>query len=139
MRNRRLVYAPQRPTQDINVSPLIDIVFILLIFFIVTTVFVNKETGVEVRRPQAAASADLAHEALYFAVTDDGRVMYGGADIGVHGVRGVVGRQLRETPDLPVIIQADRAVSVDLYVQVHDAALAAGAVQVQLATRKEQP
>ncbi len=138
MRNRRLVYAPQRPTQDINVSPLIDIVFILLIFFIVTTVFV-KETGVEVRRPQASASADLAREALYFAVTADGRVMYGGTDVGVNGVRGVVGRQLRDAPDLPVIIQADRAVSLDLYVQVHDAALAAGAVQVQLATRRGKP
>lgn len=138
MKNRRLVYAPERPTQDINVSPLIDIVFILLIFFIVTTVFV-KETGIEVRRPRAAASEDLAREALYFAVTDDGRVMYGGTDIGVNGVRGVVGRQLRDAPELPVIIQADRAVSVELYVQVHDAALAGGAVQVQLATRREQP
>ncbi len=138
MKSRRLVYAPERPTQDINVSPLIDIVFILLIFFIVTTVFV-KETGVDVRRPHAAASEDLAREAVYFAVTDDGRVMYGGADIGVNGVRGVVGRQLRDAPELPVIIQADRAVAVDLYVQVHDAALAAGAVQVQLATRREQP
>ncbi len=138
MRNRRLVYAPQRPTQEINVSPLIDIVFILLIFFIVTTVFV-RETGAEVRRPHAAASADLAREALHVAVTDDGRVMYGGTEIGVHGVRGVVGRQLRDAPDLPVIIQADRTVSLDLYVQVHDAALAAGAVQVQLATLRGAP
>lgn len=138
MKSRRLVYASERPTQQINVSPLIDIVFILLIFFIVTTVFVN-ETGIEVRRPQAAASEDLSREAVYLAVTDDGRVMYGGADIGVNGVRGVVGRQLRVAPDLPVIIQADRTASVDLYVQVHDAALAAGAAQVQLATRRDQP
>ena len=138
MKHRRRIYPHESQTQDINVSPLIDIVFILLIFFIVTTVFV-KETGIEVQRPRAAESADLVQEAIFLAVTEDGQVVYAGADIGVHGVRGVLGQMLQRNPNLPVIIQADRSASVDQYVQVHDAVLAAGALQVQLATRRDAP
>ena len=138
MKNRRLVYTAPAGTTDINVSPLIDIVFILLIFFIVTTVFV-QETGVEVERPQATASRDLAKEAIYLAVTADGSVIYAGASIGINGVRGVLGRLLTRDPDLPVIIQADRSVALEQYVKVHDAALAAGATRIQLATRQEGP
>ena len=138
MKHRRRIYPHESQPQDINVSPLIDIVFILLIFFIVTTVFV-KETGIEVERPRAVESADLVQEAIFLAVTEDGQVVYAGADIGVHGVRGVLGQLLQRNPNLPVIIQADRSASVDQYVQVHDAVLAAGALQVQLATRRDAP
>ena len=79
---------------EINVSPLIDIVFILLIFFIVTTVFV-EETGVEVQRPQAASAAQLAKQSILIAITEDGKVIYGGNEIGVRGVRGIVKRLLK--------------------------------------------
>ena len=55
---RRRVFSGAQATEDINISPLIDMVFILLIFFIVTTVFV-EETGVEVTKPQAASQIQL--------------------------------------------------------------------------------
>ncbi len=62
---------------EVNMSPLIDCVFLLLIFFIVTTVFV-EETGVDVNKPQAASARDLEKNSLMFALTADGSIVYGG-------------------------------------------------------------
>lgn len=136
MKSRRLLYSRETGVQDINVSPLIDIVFILLIFFIVTTVFV-EETGVDVQRPSAVSSEDLQKESVLIAITPLGGVIYGDEDIGVNGVRGVVSRQLNKDPNVPVIIQADSRVSLELYTRVHDQASLAGAVRISLATQKE--
>ena len=134
MKQRRLLYATNTKTEEINVSPLIDIVFILLIFFIVTTVFV-EETGVEVQRPQAASAADLDKESILIAITSEGKVVYGGREIGVRGVRGVVRRLMKQDKNMPVIVQADKVTSIDLYTQVHDEASLAGATRINLATQ----
>ena len=64
-------------SDEINISPLIDMVFILLIFFIVTTVFV-EETGVEVNKPQASSAQDLEKNSILIAITANGKVVYGG-------------------------------------------------------------
>ncbi len=133
MKERKLIFADQTGRDEINVSPLIDIVFILLIFFIVTTVFV-EETGVEVQRPQAASATHLEKHSILIAITADGKVVYGGNEIGVRGVRGVVKRLLKQK-DQPVIVQADKDAPVDLYARVHDEAALAGAKQINLATR----
>lgn len=133
MRDRKLMFATETKSDEINVSPLIDIVFILLIFFIVTTVFV-EETGVKVQRPQSASAEQLEKNSILIAITADGRVVFGGNEIGVRGVRGVVKRLLKQN-DQPVIVQADKSVSVELYTQVHDEAALAGAAQINLATR----
>lgn len=133
MRRRGLLYASEARTEEINVSPLIDIVFILLIFFIVTTVFV-EETGVEVQRPEAASSEMLEKNSILIAITAEGNIVYGGREIGVQGVRGTV-RRLLNDEEMPVIIQADKAVSVDLYTKVHDAASQGGATRISLATK----
>ncbi len=134
MKDRKLLFSESTRADEINVSPLIDIVFILLIFFIVTTVFV-EETGVEVQRPQAASAAQLEKHSILIAITADGRVVYGGAEIGVRGVRGTVKRLLQQR-EQPVIVQADKDAPVDLYVRVHDEAALAGAKQINLATRR---
>ena len=133
MKKRRQIWNNITRANEINVSPLIDVVFILLIFFIVTTVFV-EETGVDVQRPQASAANDLDKNSILIAITDSGKVVYGGNEIGSHGVKAVVRRLLQREPNMPVIIQADRLVSVDLYTKVHDAAALAGASRIHLAT-----
>lgn len=135
MKSRKLLYDNESKSSEINVSPLIDIVFILLIFFIVTTVFV-EETGVEVQRPRAASASDLEKNSILIAITQEGRVIYGGDEIGVNGVRGVVKRLIKRE-QMPVIIQADRKVPVELYARVHDEAALAGAEAINLATSKE--
>jgi len=135
MKPRRLLFSQQQQGNEINVSPLIDIVFILLIFFIVTTVFV-EETGVDVQRPEAASASDLEKNSILIAITEEGKVVYGGNEIGSNGVRGTVKRLLQREPDMPVIIQADKAASVELYTKVHDEAALAGAESIHLATTR---
>ncbi len=131
---RNLAY-DDRDDVEINLSPMIDMVFILLIFFIVTTVFV-EETGVDVQRPEAASANDLEKNSILIAITDEGKIIYGGNEIGSNGVRGIVKRLLLREPDMPVIIQADKTASVDLYTKVHDEAALAGATSIHLATTR---
>ncbi len=119
----------------VDISPLIDVVFLLLIFFIVTTVFV-KETGVEISKPRAASSEDLQKQAILIAVTSEGRVWYGGREIGMDGVRAVVSALLEEDAETPVVVRADAAAATEATVKVIDAAKLAGAVSVSLATEK---
>lgn len=122
-------------SSEINISPLIDVVFILLIFFIVTTVFV-EETGVDVNKPRAASAEDLEKNSILIAVTANGQVYQGGRSIGVSGVRSVVAAMLEEDITTPVIIQGDTDANHGLIVKVIDAAKLAGAKTVNLATSK---
>ena len=119
---------------EINISPLIDMVFILLIFFIVTTVFV-EETGVEVNKPEASSARDLEKESILIALTPDGGVIHGGRNIGVNGVRSVVQRLSQEKP-LPVILQADESARAKLIVQVMDEARLGGAKAISISTER---
>jgi len=118
----------------IDISPLIDCIFILLLFFIVTTTFV-EETGVEVDKPRAASAAQLEKNSILLALTDKGQVVYGGKEIGVAGVRPLVARMLQKEK-IPVIVQADQAVPAGLLVRVIDEAKLGGAEKVSLATQK---
>ena len=121
---------------EINMAPLIDMVFLLLIFFMVTSVFV-QETGVEVQRPRAASARDLQRHRILIAVTDQGRILYGGREIGINGVRGLVARLL-QSGDLPVIVVADETSQTGAVVSVIDECKLAGAKTVSLAARREQ-
>ncbi|MDT8397406.1 MAG: biopolymer transporter ExbD [Pseudomonadales bacterium] len=132
MRNNLQQRLEQEQQQGIDLSPLIDVVFILLIFFVVTTVFV-RETGVEIDKPQAVASERLTSELIIIAITGDDEVIYDRSHIGVNGVRATVAMLLR-TQQRPVVIQADKRVSTDLLVQVIDQVKLAGATSVNLAT-----
>ena len=118
----------------IDISPLMDCVFILLIFFIVTTTFV-EETGVEVDKPQAASSVQLEKTSILIALTEKGEVVYGGREIGVSGVQPLVKRMLQKE-EVPVIIQADGAAQSGLLVRIIDEAKLAGALKVSIAARK---
>lgn len=118
---------------SIDISPLIDCVFILLIFFIVTTTFV-EETGVTVDKPQAASAVRLEKTSILIALTDQGQVVYGGREIGISGVQPLVKRML-QSEDLPVIIQADANAQSGLLVRIVDEAKLAGAMKVSVATR----
>lgn len=117
----------------IDMSPLIDCVFILLIFFIVTTTFV-EETGVEVDKPQAASAVRLEKTSILIALTEKGEVVYGGREIGVGGVQPLVRRMLQKE-DVPVIFQADAASNSGMLIRVIDEAKLGGAVKVSVATR----
>lgn len=132
MRNKLQQRLEQEQQHGIDLSPLIDVVFILLIFFIVTTVFI-KETGVEVDKPQAVSSQQLTSELILIAITKDDEVVYDSSNIGIAGVRNTVASLLR-IQDRPVVIQADKRVSTDILVRVIDQAKLGGANSVNLAT-----
>ena len=118
----------------IDISPLMDCVFILLIFFIVTTTFV-EETGVTVDKPQAAASSKLEKTSILIAITNEGEVIYGGQNIGLGGVQATVKRELQKE-EVPVIVQADAKATSQMLVDVIDQAKLAGAQKVSIATRR---
>lgn len=120
----------------IDMSPMIDCVFILLIFFIVTTTFV-EETGVEVDKPQAASASRLEKTSVLIALTASGEVVYGGREIGISGVQPLIKRMLQKE-DVPVIIQADTAAQSGLLVRIIDEAKLAGALKVSVATSHDR-
>lgn len=130
----RQMTADEGSETGIDISPLMDCVFILLIFFIVTTTFV-EETGIEVDKPQAASSVRLEKTSILIALTEKGEVVYGGREIGFSGIQPLVKRMLQKE-DVPVIIQADTAAQSGLLVRVIDEAKLAGAEKVSVATRQ---
>lgn len=92
-----------------DLSPMIDCVFILLIFFIVTTVFV-KEPGVDVDKPIASEAAALEKNSIIFAVTAENKIFYGGDIVSMSGIRQIVKPLLLEkenVEDAHVIIKGD--------------------------------
>lgn len=118
----------------IDMSAMIDCVFILLIFFIVTTTFV-EETGIEVDKPQAASSVQLEKTSIMIALTAKGEVVYGGREIGMSGVQALVRRMLQKE-NVPVIVQADAGAAAGLLVRLIDEAKLGGAAKVSLATAR---
>jgi biopolymer transport protein ExbD len=119
----------------IDISPLIDCIFILLIFFIVTTTFV-EETGIEVDKPQAASATDLEKQSVMIAVTAEGQIVYGGKEIGMTGVQPTVRRFVEKDETTPVIIQVDEKAPSGLFVRVIDEAKLGGAAKVSVSTKK---
>lgn len=122
-------------SHEIDMAPLLDVVFILLIFFIVSTAFV-RETGVEVNKPTAVSSAQLQKSVYLIAITASGQVVYAGTTIGVQGVRATL-LQLNQKSPRPLVIQADKSVRTELLVQVMDQAKLAGISNINIATARE--
>ncbi len=122
-------------SQDIDMAPLLDVVFILLIFFIVSTAFV-RETGVDINKPTAVSSQLLQKSVYLIAITSAGQVVYGGTNIGVQGVRSTL-MQLNQTNPRPLVIQADKSVTTELLVKVMDQAKLAGVANINIATARE--
>jgi len=116
----------------INLTPLIDMVFILLIFFAVNSTFV-KITGVEVDQPVAKSTTLQPASVLLIAVTETGDVWIDKKSVDIRRVRGVVERLLLESPDASVVVLSDEASRTGLVVDVIDQARLAGAERVALA------
>ena len=132
---RRSISAEPDQETEINLSPMIDCIFILLIFFIVTTVFV-EEPGIEVFKPDANVDADLEKNSIIIAISADNKVVYGGKELGVAGVGARV-RALLNKDELPVIIQADSRADHGVFSDVWSEVKNAGAKKISLSTRND--
>ena len=120
----------------IDISPLIDCVFILLIFFIVTTTFV-EESGMKVDKPQAAQAVAVEEsKTLTFYLTANGQVLCEGQKIGLSGIQTLVKAKLRTDDDAPVVIQADATAHTSMLTRVIDEARLAGAKTVNIAAKQ---
>lgn len=122
---------------DINLTPMLDVVFIMLIFFIVTASFV-KESGIDVSRPDAATAEVKERGNILVAITRDGQVWIDKRPVDIRAVRANIERLHAENPQGSVVIQADRDSKNGLLVQVMDAARSAGVYEISIAAEVEQ-
>ena len=134
----RRVFGKRRDRRGaaVDMAPLIDMVFILLIFFMVTTSFV-KESGVEVTRPESALAEGVEQGFVPVAIDEAGGVHVGGRIIPADSVRGVADA-LEDAGKRRVLIQADRTVPTALLLEVLDTCRLAGAEHVDVAAVRER-
>jgi biopolymer transport protein ExbD len=121
--------------QEINITPMLDVVFIMLIFFIVTASFV-KESGIEVSRPSAVTAVVQEKGNILVAVTETGEIWINRRQVDPRAVRANIERLHAENPQGSVVIQADRNSTTEMLVQVMDAARQANVTDVSIATQE---
>ncbi len=122
-----------RIDQEINVSPLIDVVFILLIFFIVSATFVSVP-GIEVNRPKVQTATSLQRNSILFALSNENQLFHGGQKIQLDEVRTVIENSDKKR-DKPVIIQVDQWADASILAKVVAQARNSRS-NVSIATRK---
>ncbi len=119
--------------QEINVSPLIDVVFILLIFFIVSATFVSVP-GIEVNRPKVQTASSLQRNSILFALSNENQLFHGGQKIQMEEISQVID-EANQRRNKPVIIQVDQWADASILAKVIDQARKSRA-KVSIATRK---
>lgn len=125
-----------RDDGDVNVTPLLDIVFIMLIFFIVTATFI-KEPGVTVERPVAQTAEDQRLVSILVAIDSENTIWINRSEVPLEGVRVAVERLRRENPRGSAVVQADGAAHSEYLVEVLEQIRAAGVNDVvAVSTRK---
>jgi biopolymer transport protein ExbD len=118
--------------EEINLTPMLDVVFIMLIFFIVTASFV-KEAGIDVNRPEAATAVKKERASILIAISDKGEIWINKRRVDVRAVQANVERLKAENPQGSVVIQADKKSTTDTLIKVMDASRAAGVFDVSIA------
>lgn len=121
---------------DINLTPLIDMVFILLIFFVVTSSFV-KESGIEVNRPSAQSAERQERGNIIISVTKNGEIWIDRRKVDINALRANVERLHAENPEGSVIVASDRDARTEVLVQALDQARLAGVANVSIAAFSE--
>ena len=125
-------HSRSKDESEIDLTPMLDVVFIMLIFFIVTASFV-KEAGIDVNRPAAATAERKERGNILVAITDNGRIWINKRQVDPRAVRANIERMHAENPQGTVVIQADENSKSGLIVQVMDAARLAGVYEVAIA------
>lgn len=119
----------------IDITPMLDVVFIMLIFFIVTATFV-KETGIDVNRPDAPSAVKKDNANILVAISGKNEIWIDRRKIDIRQVRPNIERLHAENPQGSVVIQADKESKTDTLIKVMDAARQAGVFNVSIAADK---
>ena len=122
----------EQEESEVNLTPMLDVVFIMLIFFIVTASFV-KEAGIDISRPPAATAERKERGNILVAITENDQVWVDRRMVDPRALRANIERLHAENPQGSVVIQADMKSTNGLLVQVMDAARLAGVKNVALA------
>jgi biopolymer transport protein ExbD len=128
----RRARAREQEESEVNLTPMLDVVFIMLIFFIVTASFV-KEAGIDVSRPPAATAERKERGNILVAITENDQIWMDRRQVDPRSIRANIERLHAENPQGSVVIQADKNSKNGLLVQVMDAARLAGVGNVALA------
>ena len=121
---------------QIDMTPMLDVVFIMLIFFIVTATFV-KEAGIDVNRPDAATAVQKDRANILVAISETGEIWINKRQVDVRAVQANIERLYAENPQGSVVIQADKLATTETLIKVMDAARAAGVFDVSIAAQDE--
>jgi biopolymer transport protein ExbD len=122
---RNFKRANQEEETEIDITPMLDVVFIMLIFFIVTATFV-KEAGVDVFKPQAKQAEAISAANILIAIDSNDQVWIDGAPVDITAITANVKRLRAENPKGTVVIQADKDSTHNMLLEVHDSARSAG-------------
>lgn len=133
----RRSHVQQEEEAEINITPMLDIVFIMLIFFIVTATFV-RETGIDVTRPDAQTAEQEQRPPILIAISAEGEIWFDKRRVDIRAVRANIERALAENPEAGVVIIADTASETGTLVDVMDEARLAGAPSVSIASDQDQ-
>ena len=136
MRRNAISSAVKDEESEINLTPMLDVVFIMLIFFIVTANFI-KEPGLEVNRPDSETAEPTENAAILIAVGNAGEIYMDGRRIDKRQVKANVVRLLAENPQGSVVIQADEKATADTIMAVMDGAREAGVYNISLASEPQ--
>lgn len=135
--SKRRAIRPSEDSTDINISPMIDMVFILLIFFIVTTVFVD-ERGLDVEKPRPNPNQQQNEDKegpVKITITKSGDLVYKNEKISLSNIHQRVSERVREDPETPVIIECDPSVRSSLMILVMDEAKLGKAQKISVNTK----
>jgi len=121
---------------EVNMGPLIDMVFILLIFFVITTNF-NRQTGVDVSKPKARSAISQGSKTILVGVTREGSIHVYGRQVTPERLHMLVSQEVTKNPETSIVIIADEDASIGKAVQVMDQCALAGAEKVSIAAEKE--
>jgi len=125
-----------RKQLSVDIAPLMDMVFILLIFFIVTSTF-TRETGVDVSKPKAQSASEVQKESIMIAITRSGTIHVNERQVNLKGLEDVLRQMLLKNPGREVVVIADRESNTGVLVSVIDAANLAGTKKVSIAAMAE--
>jgi len=139
MRRRNLrIQSIEEDENSIDLTPMLDVVFIMLIFFIVTATFI-KETGVEVNRPRANTADQKDNTTVLIAIKADNSVWIDKRRVDVRNIRANIERLHAENPEGGIVIQADELATIKTFTSVLDAAReVVPPEKVSLSTDKEK-
>jgi biopolymer transport protein ExbD len=133
---RRINRATAEEEAQIDLTPMLDVVFIMLIFFIVTASFI-KEAGIEVNRPEASTSEPKENVNILVAINANNEVWMDKRRIDIRAVRANIERLHAENPKGAVVVQADNKSNTETVAAVLDASREAGVYDVSLATEDD--